>query len=158
MDNVLNERIKSRFKTLWKNYLLQSLLATITLLILALALGEDKMVLISAIGGTAFIVFAMPNTDSAKPRNVITSHLLGLIVGSIFYLTSFPYYIEWPLAVGITIFLMVTLDFIHPPAAGTALAAAIYQAPFNTLITILVATLIISQCRHLLRNHLKNLV
>ncbi|MBW8001555.1 MAG: HPP family protein [Planctomycetes bacterium] len=158
MDNELNEKIKDRFKTLWKNYLLQSLLAAITLLILALALGEDKMVLISAIGGTAFIVFAMPNTDSAKPKNVITSHLLGLIAGSIFYFTNFPYYIEWPLAVGIAIFLMVALDFIHPPAAGTALASAIYQAPLNTLITILAATLIISQCRHLLRNYLKNLV
>ena len=92
------------------------------------------------------------------PKNVITSHLLGLIAGSICYLTSFPYYIEWPLAVGIAIFLMVTLDFIHPPAAGTALAAAIYQEPFNALITILAATLIISQCRHMLKNYLKNLV
>ncbi len=154
----LNNIIKNKFKKRWKNYIFQSLLATVTLLILILALGKEKMVLISAIGATACIAFAMPNTESAKPRNVIGSHLLGLIAGSIFYLTNFPCYIEWSLAVGISIFLMVALDIIHPPASGTALAAAINQSPVNTLITILVATLIISQCRHLLRNYLKNLV
>ena len=116
------------------------------------------MVLISAIGATAFVVFAMPDTDSAKPKNVVGSHIIGVIAGTIFYFTCFPYYLEWPLAVGVSIFLMLALDFIHPPASGTALAVAINQAPLNTLITILAATLIIAQCRYLLRNYLKNLV
>ena len=77
--------IKSKFKKLWKYYLLQSLLATAALFIVVLTLGKDKIVLTSAIGATTFIVFAMPATDSAKAKNVIGSHLIGLLSGSIFY-------------------------------------------------------------------------
>ncbi len=69
--------IQNKFKKLWKYYLLQSLLATAALFILVLIL-RDKMVVISAMGATAFIVFAMPTTVSAQTKNVIGGHLVGL--------------------------------------------------------------------------------
>ena len=150
--------IKGKFKKLWKYYFLQSLLATAALFILVLILGKDRMFLISAIGATTFIVFAMPKTDSAKAKNVIGSHLVGVASGTIFYFVSLPYFVEWPLAVGITIFLMVVLDVVHPPAAGTALAVAINEMPFDAFITIMVSTLVLSQCRYHLRHYLKDLV
>lgn len=150
--------IKGKFKKLWKYYLLQSLLAVVILFILVYILGRDRMVVISAIGASSFIVFAMPNTDSAKTKNVLGSHLIGLASGSIFYFTTLPYFLECPFSVGIAIFLMVALGVVHPPAAGTALAVVINDASPDVFITIMTSVLVLSQCRHYLKRYLKNLV
>ena len=150
--------IVDKFKKFWLYYIIQSLLASISLLIIVLVLGRDKMVVVSTMGATAFIVFAMPTAVSAQTRNVIGGHLVGLAVGSIFYYTSIPYYIEYPLVVGIAVFLMVALDVEHPPAAGTALAVVINEVSMNVFVTIMISALVLSQCRYYLRNQLKDLI
>jgi len=152
------ETIISKFKTLWKYYLLQCFLATVVLFILVLVLGKDNLLVISALGATAFIVFAMPKAVSAKTRNIIGGHLVGLASGAIFYFTTLPYYVEYPLAVGLAILLMVALDVEHPPAVGTALAVVINQVSLNAFITIMLSAVVLSQCRYYLRNRLKDLV
>lgn len=149
---------KDKFKKLWEYYILQSSLAATVLFILVLILGRDKMVVISAMGATTFIVFAMPKTVSAQTRNVVGGHLVGLASGTIFYFTALPYFLEYPLAVGIAIFLMVVLDVEHPPAAGTALAVVINEVSPDVFVTIMVSALVLSQCRYYLRNHLRDLV
>jgi len=154
----LESTIKNKFKRLWKYYLLQSLLAAFALFILVLVLGKERIVVISAMGATAFIVFAMPTSVSAQTRNVIGGHLVGLACGAVFYFTSLPYFLEYPLAVGIAIFLMVTLDVEHPPAAGTALAVVINEVSLNAFIVIMVSAVVLSQCRYYLRRYLKDLV
>jgi CBS-domain-containing membrane protein len=149
---------KDKFKKLWEYYVLQSSLAATVLFILVLVLGRDKMVVISAMGATTFIVFAMPKSVSAQTRNVVGGHLVGLASGTIFYFTALPYFLEYPLAVGIAIFLMVVLDVEHPPAAGTALAVVINEVSPDVFVTIMVSALVLSQCRYYLRNHLRDLV
>ena len=155
---TLRTPIGEKFKKLWKYYLWQSFLAALALFIIVLVLDKDKMVVISSMGATAFIVFAMPTAVSAQTRNVIGGHLVGLALGSIFYFTTLPYFIEYPLAVGIAIFVMVALDVEHPPAAGTALAVVINEVSLDVSITIMIAALIFSQCRYYLRHHLKDLI
>ncbi len=150
--------IKAKFKKLWKYYILQSSMAAAAVLILVLILGREKMVLIGAMGATAFIVFAMPNAVSAKRRHVIGGHLVGLICGAIFYYIALPYFLEYSLVVGITIFFMVALDVEHPPAAGTALAVVINEVSIDAFFTIILSAIILSQCRHYLRHYLKDLV
>lgn len=151
--------IVDKFKKLWKYYFLQSLLAGIALFILVLDLGKERMVAISAMGATAFIVFAMPRDISAQTRNVIGGHLVGLVSGTIFYFVPLPYFIEYPLVVGIAVFVMVALDVEHPPAAGTALAVVINEAyPLDVFVAVMVGAVILSQCRYYLRHHLKDLV
>jgi CBS-domain-containing membrane protein len=154
----LKATIRDKFKELWKHYILQSLLAAAVLYILVLILGEDKMVVISAMGATTFIVFAMPKTVSAQTRNVIGGHLVGLASGTIFYFITLPYSLDYPLAVGIAIFLMVALDVEHPPAAGTALAVVINEVSADVFVTIMVSVLVLTQCRYHLRNYLRDLV
>jgi CBS-domain-containing membrane protein len=154
----LKMKIKKKFKELWKYYTLQSFLAAAVLFILVLILGEDKMVVISAMGATTFIVFAMPKTISAQTRNVIGGHLVGLASGTIFYFATLPYFLEYPLVVGIAIFLMVALDVEHPPAAGTALAVVINEVSLDAFVTIMVSVLVLTQCRYHLRNYLRDLV
>lgn len=151
--------IKNKFKKLWIYYILQSLLAGVALFILVWVLGKDKMVVISAIGATAFIVFAMPKSISAKRRNVIGGHLVGLACGTIFYFTALPYFLEYPLAVAIAMFVMVALDVEHPPAVGTALAVVINEVSLvDAFVTIMLSAVILSQCRYYLRNYLRDLV
>ena len=150
--------IIGKFKKLWKYYLLQSLLAAIALLILILVLDKGKMVVISAMGATSFILFAMPTSVSAKTRNVVGGHLVGLISGTIFYFTNLPYFVEYPCAVGIAIFLMVALDVEHPPAAGTALAVVINEVSPDVFVTIMASAVVLSQFRYYLRHYLKDLI
>jgi len=150
--------IRGKFKKLWKNYLLQSFLAVVVLFVLVLVLGRDRIVVISAMGATTFIVFAVPKDYAAQTRNVIGGHLVGLAAGAIFYFTPLPYYIEYPLAVGIAIFVMVALDVEHPPAAGTALAVVINEVSPGVFVTIMISALVLSQCRYYLRHYLKDLL
>lgn len=148
-----------KFKRLWMYYILQSFLAALALFVLVLFLGSDKMVVISVMGATSFIVFAMPKAVSAQTKNVIGGHLVGLACGTIFYFIKLPYFIEYPCVVGIAIFLMVALDVEHPPAAGTALAVVINEvSPIDAYVIIMISALILSQCRYFLRRYLKDLV
>jgi CBS-domain-containing membrane protein len=150
--------IPNKLKKLWKHYLFQSFLAAAALFILVFVLGKDRMVIISAMGATSFIVFAMPKAVSAQTKNVIGGHLVGLASGAIFYFTALPYLVEYPLAVGIAIFVMVALDVEHPPAAGTALAVVINEVSREAFITIMLSALVLSQCRYYLRHYLRDLV
>jgi CBS-domain-containing membrane protein len=154
----LASTINGKIKRLWKYYLVQSLLATAVLAALVVILGKEKTVLASAMGATSFIVFAMPNTASAQTKNVLGGHIVGLASGAIFYFTDLPYFLEYPLAVGIAIAIMVALDVEHPPAAGTALAVVTHEVSPDAIVTILLSSLILSQCRYYLRHHLKDLI
>jgi len=150
--------LKDKFKELWKHYLLQSSLAGAVVLLLVLILGRDKMVTISSMGASAFIVFAMPKSISAQTRNVVGGHLVGLVCGASFYLVDWACFVEYPLVVAIAIFLMVALDVEHPPAAGTALAVVIKEGGADVIVAVLLSAVVLSQCRYYMRNYLKDLV
>jgi len=147
-----------KFRHLWKYYIWQSALAGFALSIIALVLGREKVVVISAMGATAFIVFTMPTAASAQTRNVIGGHLVGLLVGTVFYFTGIAFYIEFPLVVAIAVFIMVAFDFEHPPAAGTAIAVLINEVSWDVFVTIMISAVVLSQCRYYLRHYLKNLI
>jgi CBS-domain-containing membrane protein len=70
----------------------------------------------------------MPHLFTAQPHNLIGGHLLGLISG--WLAAAVPHHSSMvslavaALAVGLSIFLMVSCDMEHPPASGTALGVA----------------------------------
>lgn len=160
----MEEKLGGKFKILWKNYIVQSLLATITLLIVLLFISiERHAVIIASIGASAFIVFAMPRSITAKPRNLIGGHLVGLLCGSLLTLISsqssdFRSFLSYSLAVGLSIFIMVATDTEHPPASGTALGIAIEGFSFGIAFTVVISAIILSIVHHLLRSFLKDLV
>jgi len=147
-----------KFKRLWKHYIFQSFLAVLAIFIVVLTVGEDKAVIIASMAASAFICFATPKSASAKTRNVIGGHLVGLVCGALFTLTALPYYAEFPLAVGLAIFLMVALDVEHPPAAGTALAVTINEVTLPVAGIIIISAIVLTQCRYYMRNLLKDLI
>lgn len=149
--------IMEKFKKLWKFYTLQSILAAITIYIIAI-IFSDSVLIIASMGATAFICFALPKAASAQTIHVIGGHVTGLACGAIFALTPLPLPLEFALAVGLAIFIMVAIDVEHPPAVGTALAVVINEVELSGAIAIMLSVLVITQCRYLLRNVLKDLI
>lgn len=135
-------------------------MASLALFIIVVLIGDaEKIAIITAMGATCFIVFAMPKSDSAQTRNVVGGHFTGLLCGAVFYfLIPIPYWLEYPLVVGIAIFIMVSLDFEHPPAAGTALAMVTNEIDFQVFAIIVFSALVLSQIRYYCRKFLRDLV
>jgi CBS-domain-containing membrane protein len=155
-------RTVEELRLYWKNYLLQSIYATITIFILLLVLSPQRAVIIGSVGATAFIVFAMPKDFTAKPRHVIGGHVVGIVSGSLCALlphtTILPSLAIYSLAVGCSIFLMVITDTEHPPASGTALGIAIKGFSYEVVAAVIISAIVLAAIRHVFKAHLRNLI
>lgn len=132
-----------------------------TTFIVLLLLSMEQAVIIASIGATAFIVFAMPTSITARPRNVIGGHLVGLVCGSACALipqsSTLHSAVVYSLAVGLSFFLMVTVDVEHPPASGTALGVVITGFSWKVVIAIITSAVILSLAHRLLKPFLRDL-
>ncbi|MEN8127407.1 MAG: HPP family protein [Planctomycetota bacterium] len=153
-------------KKYWKNYVFQSLLATVSLFCVLIFLEHGEEVIIASLGATAFVVFALPNNLSAHPRNVIGGHIVGLLCGFaghwLLHLLPNPdlFIAEagiHALSVGLAIFIMVLINTEHPPAAGTALGVAFGGLDTRLVISVLFFSIAFSAIRLLARKHLRDL-
>jgi hypothetical protein len=155
-------RLFREFKTLWKNYLYQSFLATLAVLIVLWLLSAEEAVIIASIGATAFIVFTMPTYVTAQSRRVIGGHCTGFLCGTlgaiILHNWGIPVILVYSLTVGLSIFLMVALDFEHPPASGTALGVVVSGFSFKVLLAIVTSALMLSLAHHYMKKYLKDLI
>jgi CBS-domain-containing membrane protein len=149
------------FSLYWKHYVLQSILATLSVFVVLYFLSLQEAVIIASIGATAFIVFTMPNNITAQSRNVIGGHLIGLFYGFLFSLIPHSALIFsiliYSLAVGASIFTMVVTDTEHPPAAGTALGVVITGIRLDVLITVVMSIIILSLIHRFFKPYLRDL-
>ena len=120
-------------------------------IITAAAFVTRLPLLFPPLGPSAFILFYAPMSESASPRNVILAHGLALAAGlASFWLMGMafadpahydPAVLSWSrvasvaLAMGATSLVMATCRCAHPPAAATALIAAMgyLRAPTQAL-------------------------
>lgn len=155
------EGITHKLKCTWSQCLIQSLLALISIFIVLIILTVEEAVIVASIGATAFIVFAMPRSIPARPRNVIGGHLAGIITGSLCALIPHQQYwaaiAVYSLSVGITMFLMVVTETEHPPAGGTALGIAIGGFSPYVTITMAISVLVLSLIHRSFRRYLTDL-
>lgn len=155
------EKIDKEFRQHWKNYVLQSILATVSIFIVLYFLSLQHAVIIASIGATAFIIFAMPDSITAQPRNVIGGQLVGLFFGFLFSL--FPQsvliysIIVYSLAVGASIFTMVVIDTEHPPAAGTALGVAITGISLDVFMAVSLSVILLSLIHVFFKPYIRDL-
>ena len=162
-----------KLKKYFPNYILQSLLATITLtIILYFENIFTSTAVVASLGATTFIIFAMPKYTTAQPRRVIGGHIIGIIMGVFcFYLASCTQNREGfflahnilkifipSLSVGLSIFIMAITNTEHPPAAGTALGIVIQGWSYSTILVILITISLLSLTKYLLKSWLKDLV
>jgi len=162
-----------KLKKYFSNYILQSLLATITLtIILYFENIFTRTAVVASLGATTFIIFAMPKYATAQPRRVIGGHIIGIVSGVLcFYIASLTQNREYffltqniikilipSLSVGLSIFFMVITNTEHPPAAGTALGIVVQGWSYSTMLVILITISLLSLIKYLLKPWLKDLV
>ena len=150
------------FKRHWKNYVFQSLLASVTLAVIMLVLRLQNIIIVASMGSSFFVVFAMPKSITARPRNVIGGHLVGYFSGILCALIPHPEFISsvivYSLAVGLSIFIMVVIDVEHPPASGTALGAVIAGFESHILVAIVATVILLSLVQYAIRDHIRDLI
>ena len=155
------KKMVDEWRQFWRHYVLQSILATLSVFIVLYFLSLQNAVIIASIGATAFIVFAMPDNVTAQARNVIGGQLVGLLYGFLFSLIPQPSLIysiiAYSLAVGATIFTMVVTDTEHPPAAGTALGVAMTGISLDVFIAVISSIILLSLIHRFFRSHMKDL-
>jgi len=145
----------------WKNYVFQSLFATLVIFAVLLALRFQDVIIIASIGSTAFIVFAMPNGITARPRNVIGGQLVGFLCGYLCGLiphgSPLIAAVVYSFAVGLSIFTMVVTDTEHPPASGTSLGVAISGFRLEVLVALIASVLALSLVHRVFKRYLRDL-
>ncbi|HSL93129.1 MAG TPA: HPP family protein [Bacillota bacterium] len=165
--NILDEK----FLENKGRYLVQCAMAFLTILIILLVLNVfEQTALIASLGASAFIVFAMPGSYSAKPRSIIGGYFFGITTGVLFnvvarlpYIRSLPisavleYTFFSAVAVGLTMLAMVVFNVEHPPAAGMALGLVLQNWQVPSLALVIVAVLMLSAVRVVLRDYLIDL-
>ena len=154
--------IVQELKLYWKHYVFQSLVASLAIFIVLLFLTIQDAVIVASIGATTFIVFAMPKSITAKPRNVIGGHVVGIIVGSLCAMIPhqllLPSIVIYSLSVGFSMFVMVVTNTEHPPASGTALGVAISGFSLQVTATMIASVVVLSLIHYFFKRHLRNLV
>ena len=152
-------------------YFLQCGMAFLTILVILLVLNVfEQTALIASLGASAFIVFAMPGSYSAKPRSIMGGYFFGVTLGVVFnmvarldYIQSLPisavleYTFFSAVAVGLTLLCMVVFNVEHPPAAGMALGLVLQNWQLSSLALVVAAVIMLSAVRLVLGEYLMDL-
>ncbi|MEA1870772.1 MAG: HPP family protein [Candidatus Bipolaricaulota bacterium] len=159
--------IDEKFREEPGHYMAQVFLAFVVLTGLILLLGSlTNGTIVAAIGASAFIVFAMPKHGTASPRKLIGGHAVCIGVGllcsipfrtGLLGVTDFTTSLVGAMAVSLAIFLMVVTDTEHPPAAGNALAFALFSVGGEHILFTMGAVILLALFRYLLRGWLRDL-
>ena len=81
-------------------------------------MGDYGIWLMAPFGAPAVLVFGVPQSPLAMPKNVIGGHILTAMIGVVFSYYSADSAIMIGLAVGIAITLMIITKTIHPAAGA----------------------------------------
>jgi len=94
--------------------------ATLTIGVLAYlgSITDSVLWLMAPFGATVVLVFGVPTSPLAQPKNVIAGHLLTAFIGVLFveYIGVTP----WSLAIatGLAVTIMLLTNTTHPPAGA----------------------------------------
>lgn len=112
-------------------------------------LGEGGgLFLIGSFGASALLVFGLPDSPYAQPRNMIGGQVIAALVGvAVYQMVPEQSVVGGALAVSITIVFMHMTRTVHPPGGATSLIAVIggtnvHQLGFHYLFLVLVGSLI----------------
>ena len=81
------------------------------------------------------LLYGVPESPFAQPKNIFFGHLLSSFVGIMFLqYMPLPIFINIPFAVGVGVFLMIIFNVTHPPAGGNPIIVIIGGVSFEYLI------------------------
>ena len=117
---------------------LAGILAALCISLLALISNVTStliLLMIPTFGASVVLITALPSSPLASPKNIIFGHLISATSGIIMALIFGLSFYSLGIGVGLAIFLMMSIDCLHPPAGGNPililLSGSIYD--FNLL-------------------------
>ena len=124
------------------------------IMVLAYLTAESRYPLIAApFGATAVLVFGVPDSPFAQPRNVVGGNFIAALVSVVlvYFFGSKPWVMA--LAVATAIQLMQLTKTTHPPGGAVALLGVISHATWSFAVTpILVGSVLIVFCTVIFNN------
>ncbi len=151
-----------RFGPHWVNYILQAVMATVSVFIVLVVLRQQHLVVAASLAATTFTVFAMPGSVTASTRNVVGGHIVGLVFGSGFALIAQEVPLApdaiYALAVGCAMLVMTATNTEHPPAAGTALGVVIGGFSVRLVLGVVVGVIVLAIIHRILKPLLRDLI
>ena len=143
---------------LWKKpFFVQSTIGGLLVIPIVLAFEQQNALIVASLGSTVFVVLATPLSKSARAKNVLSGHSIGLIIGSTATLIPFSI-ISALIAVSVTMLLMVLTKTAHAPATGTALGLSVTTPSIDLVLAFLIVLLIIVTIHYLGKPYLRDLV
>ena len=117
------------------------------------------LLLLSSMAASAVLLFAAPHSPFAQPWNLVGGHFVSALAGWLVSLLIPDQSIAAGVAVGAAIFLMHSLNCLHPPGAATALTLVLASNQFHEMgwqwvALILIANVFISLLLALLINNM----
>lgn len=163
--------VDPRFVRNRRQYLLQCAFVSVAMLCILFMLDSFyQTVLIAALGASSFVAFAAPSMRVSRPRCLIGGYLVGTVVGCCVsmlvagtngWVSLDEHSVRIALgavAVGITMFIMVTTDTEHPPGVAVALGFVLSEWEPMTIVVVLAGIVSISVVKELAREHLIDLL
>lgn len=142
-------------------YVIQSLLAVLVTFAVLSFLSHQHIAIVAAIGSTAFVLFATPHQEAARPKNVIGGYSIGFLSGYALPLLIHPlppYALAVSaLAVGVSMLLMVLTNTRHPPAVGAALGTTMAGFSFGVILLLILKIIVVAFVHHAIKPFLKDL-
>ncbi|MBS7705102.1 HPP family protein [Chelatococcus asaccharovorans] len=117
----------------------------VTVFLLAwLSAKAEAPLLIAPFGASCVLVFALPQSPLAQPRNVIGGHLVATTAGLIAWMLVGATPLGFALGVALAIAGMILTKTVHPPAGGDPIVVILASASWSFLaVPVLVGTLAI---------------
>jgi CBS-domain-containing membrane protein len=100
-----------------------------------LACYAKQPLVLGSFGASIFVIFILPDTPFAQPRNIIGGHFISTLVGLLFFHLVSPEWWSMALALATALSLMQILNVPHPPAGSNPFIVFLVGANWDFLLT-----------------------
>ena len=109
-----------------RHELVLALLPTVVVLLVLffVEMLSEQRLLFASLASSAFLIYLDPEHGTNRVRTLVMSQSLAALIGFAAHYALGAGYASGGLAMVVTIFLMIVLDAVHPPAVATSLAFA----------------------------------
>lgn len=144
-------------------------MAAVLLWVILLAQDIISGAIVAAIASSVAIVFFVPHSVASSPFRIVGGHLSAVVAAYIVIAIAllFPDSVAdatWfndltgAVALGLVVLLMSMTNTEHAPAAGTALGLGVRGVPWEAVLFIITAAVIVAVARIVLGPRLHNLI
>ena len=98
-----------------------------------LAFYTQQPLILGSFGASIFVLFILPDTPFAQPRNVIGGHFISSLVGLVFFHFVSPEWWSMALALATALSFMQILKVPHPPAGSNPFIVFLAAADWEFL-------------------------